>query len=61
MFAPHHFGQIILSDAGVILWALAVGASIYHFGFVNTLRVYLVPYLWYVPYSVMSDVWNSLR
>ena len=38
--------QIVMSDIGVFIWAAAVGASIYHFGFSTTFRVYLAPYLW---------------
>lgn len=48
IFSPHHFGQIILSDIGVFLWVAAIAASISHFGFATTFRVYLAPYLWYV-------------
>lgn len=61
MFAPHHFGQIILSDVGVIFWALAVGVSIYHFGLSTVFRVYLAPYLWYVIYSVILSVHYRFR
>jgi len=46
IFAPHHFLQIVMSDVGVILWLLAVGASIYEFGFSTVFSVYLAPYLW---------------
>ncbi|KAF8917067.1 fatty acid desaturase [Mucidula mucida] len=46
MFAPHHYNQIIWSDLGIALWLLAVGTSIYHWGFSTVFRVYLVPYLW---------------
>ncbi|KAF5382612.1 hypothetical protein D9615_002968 [Tricholomella constricta] len=46
MFKPHHFSQIIISDLGIILWAAAVGYSIYEYGFANVFRLYLVPYLW---------------
>ncbi|KAJ3488412.1 hypothetical protein NLI96_g2861 [Meripilus lineatus] len=46
MFSPHHYGQIVMSDIGVIIWAAAVAYSIYHFGFFEVFRTYLVPYLW---------------
>lgn len=46
MFSPHHYGQILMSDLGIILWFAAVCAAIYHYGFAEVFRVYLVPYLW---------------
>lgn len=46
IFSPHHFFQILLSDIGIVLWVIAVGASINHFGLLNTWRYYLAPYLW---------------
>nr|ACJ26016.1 delta-12 desaturase [Phanerodontia chrysosporium]ACL13289.1 oleoyl phosphatidylcholine desaturase [Phanerodontia chrysosporium] len=46
IFSPHHFMQIVMSDIGVVFWAAAVAASIYHFGFSSTFRLYLAPYLW---------------
>lgn len=52
MFAPHHWSQVIISDLGIVIWAGAVAASIYHFGFLTTFKTYLVPYLWWVYVSV---------
>ncbi|KAI0247144.1 fatty acid desaturase-domain-containing protein [Lactifluus subvellereus] len=46
MFAPHQFGQIILSDIGVLLWLGVLVAWTYKSGFSQVLRLYLVPYLW---------------
>jgi omega-6 fatty acid desaturase / acyl-lipid omega-6 desaturase (Delta-12 desaturase) len=46
MFAPHQFGQIILSDVGILLWLGALTAWIYQSGFSQVFRLYLVPYLW---------------
>jgi omega-6 fatty acid desaturase (delta-12 desaturase) len=46
MFAPHHYGQILLSDLGIVLWAAGIAAAIYYHGFVNVFTLYLVPYLW---------------
>ncbi|KII86956.1 hypothetical protein PLICRDRAFT_164431 [Plicaturopsis crispa FD-325 SS-3] len=46
MFAPHQADQVVLSDIGIVLWLAAVVGSIYHYGFFEVLRVYLVPYLW---------------
>jgi omega-6 fatty acid desaturase (delta-12 desaturase) len=46
MFAPHQYGQIILSDIGVLLWLGALAAWIYQSGFSQVFRLYLVPYLW---------------
>lgn len=46
MFAPHHYGQIIMSDIGIALWLGAVGTWIYSRGFAEVFRLYLVPYLW---------------
>lgn len=51
MFSAHHFYQILVSDIGVVIWTIAVGLSIYHFGFADTFRVYLAPYLWYVHFD----------
>lgn len=53
IFAPHHYGQIVFSDSGIVIWALAVGMSIYHFGFADVFRLYLVPYLWVNHWLVM--------
>ena len=46
MFAPHQFGQIVLSDIGILLWLGALTAWIYQSGFSQVFRLYLVPYLW---------------
>ncbi|KAJ7044046.1 oleoyl phosphatidylcholine desaturase [Mycena alexandri] len=46
MFAPHHWGQIIISDIGIFLWIGALVAASYTFGFATVMRVYGVPYLW---------------
>jgi omega-6 fatty acid desaturase / acyl-lipid omega-6 desaturase (Delta-12 desaturase) len=46
MFAPHQFGQIIISDVGILLWLGTLAAWIYQSGFSQVLRLYLVPYLW---------------
>jgi omega-6 fatty acid desaturase / acyl-lipid omega-6 desaturase (Delta-12 desaturase) len=46
MFAPHQFGQVIISDVGVLLWIGALAAWIYQSGFSQVFRLYLVPYLW---------------
>ena len=48
MFRPDHYGQIIISNVGILLWFGAVGYSISQWGFFEVFRVYLVPYLWYV-------------
>jgi len=46
MFAPHHYGQIVWSDIGILLWLVALGTWIYYKGFAEVGRLYLVPYLW---------------
>ena len=46
MFAPHQFGQIILSDVGILLWLGTLAAWTYHSSFSQVVRLYLVPYLW---------------
>ncbi|EIW81347.1 oleoyl phosphatidylcholine desaturase [Coniophora puteana RWD-64-598 SS2] len=46
MFQPHHYGQIVLSDVGILLWLGAVAYSIYTYGFSTVFRLYLVPYVW---------------
>jgi omega-6 fatty acid desaturase (delta-12 desaturase) len=46
IFRPDQHGQIVWSDTGIIFWLTGIAASIFHFGFATTLRVYLVPYLW---------------
>ncbi|KAJ7780570.1 oleoyl phosphatidylcholine desaturase [Mycena maculata] len=46
MFAPHHRGQVIISDIGIFLWIAALAAAIYTYGFSTVSVVYGVPYLW---------------
>ncbi|KAH8825092.1 fatty acid desaturase-domain-containing protein [Flagelloscypha sp. PMI_526] len=46
MFSPRQYGQIILSDIGIILWLGAIVWSIQTFGFLTTFKTYLAPYLW---------------
>ncbi|KAF9527543.1 delta-12 fatty acid desaturase protein [Crepidotus variabilis] len=46
MFAPHHYGQVIISTAGVALWLAGIALSIKQWGFLTVFRTYLVPYLW---------------
>jgi len=46
MFSPHHYGQIIMSDLGIIIWMAVVGTWIYQKGFTEVFRLYLQPYLW---------------
>ena len=46
MFAPHQFGQILLSDIGILLWLGTIAVWIYQSGFSHVFRLYLVPYLW---------------
>ncbi|KAJ3515377.1 hypothetical protein NLJ89_g1795 [Agrocybe chaxingu] len=46
MFAPHHRGQIIASNVGILLWLVGIATSIYLKGFLEVFKVYLVPYLW---------------
>ncbi|KAJ6508890.1 oleoyl phosphatidylcholine desaturase [Mycena sanguinolenta] len=46
MFAPHQWGQIIISDIGIFLWLGALAASVYTWGPSTVFRVYGVPYLW---------------
>jgi len=46
LFAPHQFGQVLVSDLGIFIWLAAlVGWSMTR-GTAEMLRVYLVPYLW---------------
>ena len=60
MFAPHQFGQIILSDVGILLWLGALTAWIYQSGFSQVFRLYLVPYLWWaiLPILDLSHILN---
>jgi len=46
MFDERHYGQIIISDIGILLWIAGIAYSISEFGFANVLRLYLIPYLW---------------
>ncbi|KIK69594.1 hypothetical protein GYMLUDRAFT_212223 [Collybiopsis luxurians FD-317 M1] len=46
MFKEREWGQIIMSDVGIILWIAGVISSIYIYGFTNVFTLYLVPYLW---------------
>ncbi|KAG5633162.1 hypothetical protein DXG03_008176, partial [Asterophora parasitica] len=50
------WADIIISDLGILLWAAAIGYSIYSFGFATVFRLYLVPYLWYVFLSSPLDL-----
>ena len=54
MFAPHHYGQIIISNVGIFIWLGAIAASINTWGFFTVFRTYLIPYLWYVIYFIIS-------
>ena len=61
MFSPHQYGQIIISNIGVFLWLCSIGLSIYHYGFLEVFKTYLVPYLWWaVPYSYYCDIPNLM-
>ncbi|KAJ7152583.1 fatty acid desaturase-domain-containing protein [Mycena crocata] len=46
IFAKHQYNQIALSDMGIFIWLALIVLSCYHFSFMTTLRVYLVPYIW---------------
>ncbi|KAK7048294.1 oleoyl phosphatidylcholine desaturase [Favolaschia claudopus] len=46
MFAPHQWGQIIISDVGIFLWIAALVASVNTWGLATVFRVYIVPYFW---------------
>lgn len=48
MFSAHQYGQIIISDIGILFWVAGIALSIKQFGFFEVFRTYLVPYLWYV-------------
>ncbi|THH20543.1 hypothetical protein EW146_g822 [Bondarzewia mesenterica] len=48
IFSPNHYGQIIASDIGVMIWLGTLIAWIYKSGFAEVFRLYLVPYLWHV-------------
>jgi len=56
MFAPHHFGQVIVSCVGVAIWLALISTSIYFKGFSAVWKVYLVPYLWLVPISSLYSL-----
>ena len=56
MFKPSQYWDIVISDIGVIFWAIAVGAAIYTWGFADVFRVYLAPYLWYLSYFSLFHV-----
>jgi omega-6 fatty acid desaturase (delta-12 desaturase) len=53
MFAPHQYGQIILSDIGVFIWLAALATWIYQKGFAEVFTLYLVPYIWVNHWLVM--------
>ena len=60
MFAPHHYGQIIISNVGIFIWLGAIAASINTWGFFTVFRTYLIPYLWYVTYFLISlDIYSN--
>lgn len=46
IFRDNQYSQIIISDVGILLWLAGIATYIYKAGFVECLRVYLVPYLW---------------
>ncbi|KAJ7075794.1 delta-12 fatty acid desaturase protein [Mycena belliarum] len=46
MFSPHHYVDVVLSDIGVALWLVGLGAAVYTYGLRNVVAVYFVPYLW---------------
>lgn len=46
MFSPSQWGQIIISDVGVLLWLVALYYSINTFGLFEVFRTYFVTYLW---------------
>ncbi|KAH9474524.1 Delta(12) fatty acid desaturase [Psilocybe cubensis] len=46
MFRPHHYNEIMISTAGILLWITCIGLAIQHYGFLSVFRTYLVPYLW---------------
>ncbi|ETW81752.1 hypothetical protein HETIRDRAFT_440056 [Heterobasidion irregulare TC 32-1] len=46
IFGPHQYGQIIISDIGILFWIGTLIAWSYKSGFAEVLRLYLVPYLW---------------
>ncbi|KAI5896585.1 uncharacterized protein SCHCODRAFT_02615271 [Schizophyllum commune H4-8] len=46
MFRKDHYNQIMISNAGVLIWATVIGTWIYQRGFAEVFRLYLVPYLW---------------
>ncbi|KAJ7366784.1 oleoyl phosphatidylcholine desaturase [Mycena albidolilacea] len=46
MFAPHQWGQIIISDIGIFLWLAALAVSVSTWGFATVFRIYIVPYFW---------------
>lgn len=50
MFAPHHYGQVIMSGVGVAIWLAVLAVSIYLMGFATVWKAYLVPYLWLDPF-----------
>jgi omega-6 fatty acid desaturase / acyl-lipid omega-6 desaturase (Delta-12 desaturase) len=49
MFSPHHYGQVILSDIGILVWLAVLATWIYYKGFAQVFTLYIVPYLWYAP------------
>ena len=48
MYAPHQYGQILISDIGIVIWLGALATWIARSGFLDVLRLYIVPYLWLV-------------
>jgi omega-6 fatty acid desaturase / acyl-lipid omega-6 desaturase (Delta-12 desaturase) len=56
MFSDNQRGQVILSDIGIALWLGAICYSISQFGFFEVFRLYLVPYLWFVHFSISSSL-----
>lgn len=56
MFNDNQWGQIIMSDVGIVIWLAAIFYSIRQFGFFEVFRLYLVPYLWVNHWLVLITI-----
>lgn len=48
IFRPHHRGEIIVSNLGIFLWIAGLVYAVSVWGYFEVMRVYFIPYLWYV-------------
>jgi hypothetical protein len=56
LYTPNQFWQVMISDAGVVLWITALAYWTYARGLSEMLRIYFVPYLWVNQYDLVLSL-----